>query len=128
MHQSGPLTRALGEEGRLFEKDSPHRRGNADSAVWSVFLVVDCGRIDRRESVRFRILQGWMVTRIPVLIFGEIVEIGCLYFTILITSSTSLKDLYKALNKSGPRAVRITCLVLLSDKRQSSCSSSFLIW
>jgi hypothetical protein len=25
-------------------------------------------------------LQGWMVTRIPALIFGGVVETGCLYF------------------------------------------------
>ena len=30
----------------------------------------------RRKSVRFRMLQGWMVTRIPALIFGGILEIG----------------------------------------------------
>ncbi len=34
----------------------------------------------RGELVRFRMPQGWMVTRIPALIFDEIVEIGCLYF------------------------------------------------
>ena len=30
----------------------------------------------RRKSVRFRILQGWMVTRIPALIFGGIMDMG----------------------------------------------------
>jgi hypothetical protein len=33
----------------------------------------------RGKSVRFRMPQGWMVTRIPALIFDGIVEIGCLY-------------------------------------------------
>ena len=37
-------------------------------------------RTGRRKSVRFYILQGWIVTCIPALIFGGIVEIGCLYF------------------------------------------------
>ncbi|MFT7564446.1 MAG: hypothetical protein ACI8ZT_002100 [Bacteroidia bacterium] len=34
----------------------------------------------RGKSVNIRMPQGWMVTRIPALIFDGIVEIRCLYF------------------------------------------------
>ena len=56
------------------------RAATGNRHVWYLSLVGLTGGKEqcwacRRKSVRFRMLQGWMVTRIPALIFGGIMEI-----------------------------------------------------
>ena len=48
----------------------------------------------------FRMPQGWMVTRIPALIFDGIVEIGCLYFLYFISPQVVLPSIYATSNQN----------------------------